>query len=32
MHYYLVVPFATKRDLEGAYNKLWKLDQANDSI
>jgi hypothetical protein len=26
MYYYLVVPFATKRDPEGAYNELWKLD------
>jgi hypothetical protein len=26
IHYYLVVPFAIKRDPEEAYDKLWKLD------
>jgi hypothetical protein len=32
MHHHLVVPFATERDPEGAYDELRKLDRANDPI
>ena len=32
MHYHLVVPFATERDPEGAYDELRKLNQANNPI